>query len=152
MKQTEYTNLPEDETGFISEKQSAYMMDALAENPDVRWTFLLMHKAPWANAGMPSWSAIEEALEGRPYTVFHGHRHAYRYDKRKGMDYIRLATTGGVFLPANGPAIDQVIWVTVDSTGAHIANLKMSGILDRTGRLPISKKIRCLEATHCPSE
>ena len=134
--QTEYANMPEDDTGMISQDQADYMLAALTENADVRWTFLLMHKAPWTNEDMPAWMAIEQALGDRPYTVFHGHRHAYQYVQRNGRDYIRLATTGGVQLPEHGPSWDHIVWVTVDKDGAHIANLKMSGILDRTGEVP----------------
>lgn len=148
--ETEYANLPEDETGMISQAQSDSMVEALAHNPDVRWTFLLMHKAPWANGDMPTWKAIEQALADRPYTVFHGHRHAYRHQQRNGRDYIRLATTGGVFLTEHGHSFDQVAWVTVDDDGAHVANLLLSGILDKTGRIPLDGESRCLEAKDCP--
>lgn len=146
---TEYANLPEDETGMISQAQADYMVNALADNADVRWTFLLMHKAPWANEDMPGWIAIETALSERPYTVFHGHRHAYRHQQRNGRDYIRLATTGGVLLPENGLAADQVVWVTVDDDGAHITNLLLSGILDKTGKIPLGGDDICLQAADC---
>ena len=145
-RDTEYANLPEDETGMISQAQSNYMLNALADNPNARWTFLLMHKTPWTNNDMPTWIAIEEALGDRPYTVFHGHRHAYRHQQRNGRDYIRLATTGGVFLPEHGPSWDQLVWVTVDEDGAHIANLKMSGVLDKTGNTPLVGDGICLES------
>jgi predicted phosphodiesterase len=147
---TEYANLAEDETGMISQAQSNQMLQALSDHQDVRWTFLLMHKSPWANEDMPTWLAIEEALRERPHTVFHGHRHAYRHQQRNGHDYIRLATTGGVFLPQNGRNMDQVVWVTVDGDGAHIANLKMSGILDKTGNLPLDGENRCMQPEDCP--
>ena len=147
--QTEYANLPEDETGAISQAQSEYMVRVLTDNPDVRWTFLLMHKAPWANGDMHTWMAIEKALGERPYTVFHGHRHAIRHRQRNGRDYIRLGTTGGVFLAENGRSVDQVVWVTVDDAGAHIANLLMSGILDKTGQIPLDGAHRCFEADEC---
>jgi hypothetical protein len=68
------------------------------------------------------------------------------------MDYIRLATTGGVFLRDSGPAMDQIVWVTEDREGAHIANLKMSGILDATGRIPLDGEHRCLEFSRCAEQ
>jgi predicted phosphodiesterase len=148
-RETEYANLPEDETGAISVAQSQAMVEAITSNSDVRWTFLLMHKAPWANDDMPSWQAIEQALGSRPYTVFHGHRHSYRHIQRSGRDYIRLATTGGSFASRSKASFDQIVWVTVDDEGAHIANLKMSGILDKTGRLPLDGDTQCLEWTDC---
>ncbi len=142
---TEYANLPEDTTGMISSAQADAITKAIAENDDVRWTFLLMHKAPWAADDMPAWQAIEHALGDRPYTVFHGHRHGYQHEQRNGRDYIRLATTGGVFLSKYGPSFDHLVWVTVDKDGAHIANLKMSGILDKTGSVPLDGGDRCLQ-------
>ena len=148
-RRTPYATMPEDETGYISQLQSDYMVRALADNADVRWTFLLMHKAPWKNGDMRSWNLLEQYLQDRPYTVFHGHKHAYQLEQRNGRDYIRLATTGGVFEPAKGLAVDQVVWVTVDSEGAHIANLQMSGILDKTGHLPLNGDNTCLEIKDC---
>jgi hypothetical protein len=146
---TKYARLPEDETGYISQMQSDYMIRALADNADVRWTFLLMHKAPWANGDMRTWNTIERYLADRPYTVFHGHRHAYQYEERNGRDYIRLGTTGGVFEPENGLAVDQLVWVTVDREGAHVANLQMSGILDKSGHIPLNGDNMCLEIKDC---
>lgn len=146
LAETDYGKHPEDETGAISVAQSEYMLNALAEHDDVRWTFVLTHKAPWANEDMSTWQAIEAALADRPYTVFNGHRHAYKHTVRQGRDYIRLATTGGVMLPQNGPAYDHMLWVTVDSEGAHVASLKMSGILDKEGLIPTDGESLCLEA------
>lgn len=148
-RRTAYARMPEDETGYISQLQSDYMIRALADNQDVRWTFLLMNKAPWKNGDMRSWNMIERYLGDRPYTVFHGNRHAYLHEERNGRDYIRLGTTGGVFQPENGLAVDQVLWVTVDRDGAEIANLQMSGILDKTGHLPLDGDNTCLEIKDC---
>lgn len=150
--ETEYANMPEDETGMISGEQADYMVEALADNADVRWTFLLVHKAPWTHEDMATWMSIEQALGDRPYTVFHGHRHAFRHQQRNGRDYIRLATTGGVMLPEHGPSWDQLVWVTVDNDGAHIANLKMSGILDKTGKIPLDGDEVCFELAVCGEE
>ncbi|MFT4769967.1 MAG: 3',5'-cyclic AMP phosphodiesterase CpdA [Glaciecola sp.] len=149
---TAYANLPEDETGMISQAQASYMRSAIADNSDVRWTFLLMHKAPWTNNDMPTWQAIEDALGEQAFTVFHGHRHSYRHTVRNGRDYIRLATTGGVFLPDSGSSMDHLVWVTVDKSGAYIANLKMSGILDKSGKRPLNGEDLCLNPEDCPSQ
>ena len=142
---TAYANHPEDETGMISTTQADDLVKAIQDNRDVRWTFVLAHKAPWKSDDMPGWLAIESALSSRPYTVFHGHRHAYQHEVRQGRDYIRLATTGGVFLPQNGPSMDHLVMVTVDEEGAHLANLKMSGILNKSGAVPVHPDL-CLEA------
>jgi len=110
---TAYAKLPEDETGMISPEQARYMREAIAANKDVRWTFLLLHKAPWANDDMATWQSIETALADQPYTVFHGHRHSYQHRTRTGRDYIRLATTVGVFLPESPPSLDHILLITV---------------------------------------
>ena len=51
----------------------------------------------------------------------------------------------------SGAAFDHVVWVTVDDDGAHIANLKMSGILNKTGEIPLDGETRCLERHDCPT-
>jgi len=134
---TEYAKLPERNSGNLTPEQSDYFAQVIAANPDVRWTFLFMHKAPWERAEETNFAAIEEALVDRPYTVFHGHMHAYEYLERRGRDYIQLATTGGSQFPEAGLSEDHVTLVTVDSDGVDIANLLMSGILDKTGRVAL---------------
>jgi predicted MPP superfamily phosphohydrolase len=134
---TAYANLPEKSSGNLTEEQSRYLVEAIAGNPDVRWTFLFMHKAPWERAEETNFAVVEEALADRPYTVFNGHVHAYEHIERRGRDYIRLATTGGEQFPELLLSMDHVTWVTVDDDGVDIANLLMSGILDKTGRVPL---------------
>jgi hypothetical protein len=146
---TEYATLPEQTAGNITAEQSAYFQKAIAENPDVLWTFLFMHKAPWERQDEPNFSAIEQALAVRPYTVFNGHVHAYQHIERHGRDYIRLATTGGVQFPKKGRSVDHVTLVTVDGDGVDIANLKLSGILDKTGHIPLEGDDVCFEAAVC---
>ena len=146
---TEYANLPEKSSGNLTVEQSTYFVEAIAANPDVRWTFLFLHKAPWERAEETNFSAIEQALSERPYTVFHGHIHAYRYLERHGRDYIRLATTGGEHFPVLPMSFDHVALVTVDDQGVDIANLKMSGILDKTGHIPLDGDDVCFEVANC---
>jgi predicted phosphodiesterase len=146
---TPYANMPENQGGNITEAQSQYMIDAINENADVRHTFLFMHKAPWLREDMSTFTAIEDALADRPYTVFHGHVHAYQHQERKGRDYIRLATTGGVQLPENGRSMDHITLVTVDDEGVSIANVLLAGILDKTGHVPLNGDELCFESTKC---
>jgi len=146
---TKYANLPELPAGNVSDAQSKYFLDAIADNADVRWTFLFMHKAPWLRRDLQAFSAIEDALTGRPYTVFHGHEHAFRYEERHGRDYIQLATTGGAQVPKKGRSMDQVTLVTVSENGADIVNLLMSGILDKTGNIPLGGDDVCFELATC---
>jgi len=147
--ETEYANLPEKSSGNLTVEQSSYFVDAISNNPDVRWTFLFLHKAPWERAEETNFAAIEESLVNRPYTVFNGHIHAYEYMNRVGRDYIRLATTGGEHFPHLPASFDHVTLVTVDNDGVDIANLKMSGILDKTGHIPLDGDDVCFEVAVC---
>ncbi len=147
--ETEYANLPERSSGNLTEKQSAYVIAAIANNPDVRWTFLFVHKAPWLRAEETNFALIEESLADRPYTVFSGHGHVYKYIERLGRDYISLATTGGEQFPKFPLSMDHVTLVTVDNKGVDIANLLMSGILDKTGHIPLDGDDVCFEAAIC---
>jgi len=148
-ERSDYSKMPEQTAGNISAEQSQYFQDVLAANPDVRWTFLFMHKAPWQRQDEQSFAAIEQALSERPYTVFNGHVHAYEYLERHGRDYIRLATTGGVQFPDRGRSADHVVLVTISESGTDIANLLMEGILDKTGHIPLGGDDVCFELAIC---
>ena len=146
---TEYSKLPEQRAGNIAAEQSQYFQAVLAANPDVRWTFIYMHKSPWKREWEQNFLAIEQAMANRPYTVFTGHVHTYEHEQRFGRDYIRLATTGGTQFPALGRSMDHVTLVTVDDDGADIVNLLMSGILDKEGNIPLGGNDVCFEMALC---
>jgi hypothetical protein len=140
--QTDYAALPERISGRVSPEQAAYARKAIQDNPDVLWTFVLMHKPAWQKENEQNFASVEASLTDRPYTVFYGHTHMYKYEQRLGRDYINLATTGGVFFGGafstyEGPSFDHLMLVTVDSEGASIANLRMDGVLDKTGHIPL---------------
>ena len=84
-----------------------------------------------------------------PYTVFNGPVHTYKYIERLGRDYIRLATTGGIQFPEFGRSMDHVTLVTIDDQGVDIANLLLSGILDKTGHVPLGGDEVCFELASC---
>jgi hypothetical protein len=136
--ETEYYRMPERTSGTIGPEQSAYFSRAIAENPDVRWTFLFLHKPAWQREGEEQFANLEEALSERPYTVFYGHTHFYDHTERLGRDYINLATTGGEQHPERGRSMDHLMLVTVDDAEVSIAVLLMEGILDKTGRVPLN--------------
>ena len=148
-EESEYASLPEQKAGNISDEQSAYFRGVLAANPDVRWTFLFMHKAPWLREDLTAFSMIEDALGNRPYTLFNGHVHTYEHIVRRGRDYIRLATTGGVQFPDLGSSMDHLTLVTVSESGADIVNLRMDGILNKTGHIPLGGDDVCFESAKC---
>ncbi|WP_430817582.1 metallophosphoesterase family protein [Carboxylicivirga sp. RSCT41] len=136
--QSEYANIPERTSGTVSKAQADYFINVIEENKDVRWTFVLIHKPAWQKADEENFIRVEMALKDMPYTVFNGHTHIYKYTQRHGHDYINLSTTGGHQFPDRGPSFDHITWVTVDNSGATIANLKMGGILNKTGQIPLS--------------
>ncbi len=142
---TEYGQLEELGSGRIGREQADYFLQVLDQHPDVRWTFLLMHKPAWERPGEENFARIETALDDRPYTVFHGHVHSYLHQIRHGRDYIRLGTTGGVHIRGNDASVDHVTLVTVSGEGVDIANLRLSGIFDKTGKIPLGGGKICLE-------
>ncbi len=145
---TSYANLPERISGTIGKEQSDYFVESITRHHDVRWTFVLIHKPAWEKENEQNFDAIEKALSGRPYTVFYGHTHVYKYEQRLGRDYINLATTGGEQFPDQGPSFDHLMWVTVDNESVSLVNLKMEGILDKTGHVPLGGDTLDFEQKH----
>ncbi|NLF38945.1 hypothetical protein GX586_05830, partial [bacterium] len=126
----------QNETGretVIGTQQSAYACNVLASHPDVRWTFVFMHQPLWRRDTSPDlggWKPIEDALHGRPATVFAGHEHTYEQTVRDGHDYIMLATAGGGS-QLTGPfygLFDHIMWVTMTPAGPRYANLMLDVI------------------------
>lgn len=151
-EKTEYANLPERSAGAVSAEQSAYFRQVLAENGEVRWTFVILHKPAWEKENEEHFAAIESALADRPYTVFNGHGQFYRYQERHRRDYIQLSTTGGEQFPEYGRSMDHVTLVTVSDEGVAIANLLLEGILDKTGHVPLAGDDVCFEKAVCEHE
>ena len=151
-EKSEYANMPERKAGTISAEQSRYFVEAIQSNPDVRWTFILVHKPAWERDGENHFLRIEEVLSERPYTVFNGHVQAYKYQQRHGRDYIQLATTGGEQFPDIGRSMDHVTLVTVSDSGVDIVNVLLSGILDKRGHIPNDGDELCFELSVCGAE
>ena len=135
--ETAYYALPERTAGTIGKAQAEFFVDVIEDHPDVRWTFVLVHKPAWEKENETHFAAIESALSDQAYTVFYGHTHLYKYQQRKGRDYINLSTTGGVQFPDRGRSVDHLMLVTVDENGISMANLLMEGIRDKTMHLPL---------------
>lgn len=117
----------------FSEEQRRWAAQVLAENKDVRWTFVFMHKPTWTFENVDhaalGWTAIEDALQGRKYSVFAGHKHVYARYIRKGMEYYMLATTGGsskLTGLADG-RFDHFVWVTMKDQPV-IGNVLLDGV------------------------
>ena len=150
-----YATLMEAKVGEISPEQSAYFEKVLAANSKARWTVLLMHKPAWNRPDDKGLGRIEAALKGRPYTLINGHLHRYSYTVRGGADYIMLGTTGGGRAFDGSPgAMDHFLWVTMTKDGPSIANLRLDGVLDKTGHIPAGGEALCLDhgPPKCPAK
>jgi hypothetical protein len=117
----------------FSAKQVDFALKAIADHPDVRWTFVLMHKPAW-KLHSAEFAKIEAALASRPYTVIAGHNHYYAYEKRNGRDYLTMGTAGAISHQHGPGEMDHIAWVTVKDGGEpNIALVKLTGLLDRSG-------------------
>lgn len=131
-QESDYYKMPERSLGGMSNAQFEYHKAVLEKYPDVKWTFVLMHKPLWMHEDDKGLARLEALLANRPYTVFNGHFHTYSHRKRQGRDYIMLGTTGGGQNPADSMAFDEVTLVRMAKEPV-ITTLKMEGILDETG-------------------
>jgi len=148
-QETEYYKMTERRTGSIRGEQARYFREVIAENSDVRWTFLLTHKPVWRNADAAEFQSIEAALGDRPYTVINGHFHSYSLTERNERDYIHLGTTSGGQNANNDMAFDHVTLVTMADDRPSIVNLRLEGILDKTGHVPLDGDDLCYQASAC---
>jgi len=114
------------------EKQMSWITKTLAENADVRWTFLFMHEPCWENPS-ESFKEIEKMLQDRDYTCFAGHLHYYDYDNINGREYITMGPAGASW-HHNGPGnVDHIMWVTMTDTGPQMGNIALKGLFNRMG-------------------
>lgn len=134
-EETDYYHMPERRIGGISDEQTNYFKRVLEEHPEVRWTFVLMHKPLWMREDKKGLGELEESLADRSYTVINGHFHSMSHRKRQDQDYIILGTTGGSQNKADSMSFDHITLVRMEKEPV-ITHLKMAGILDETGRVP----------------
>lgn len=134
-RESTYYKMPERRLGNLGPEQVAYFRNVLEENQNVRWTFVLMHKPLWMREGKGNLDPLEEALNGREYTVINGHFHTYSHRKRNGMDYLILGTTGGSQNPEDPNSFDHITLVHMAGK-PEITHLKMEGILREDGIPP----------------
>ncbi len=130
--------------GTLGQEQIEYAKKALAENRQVRWTIVALHKPIWTGANLEKrgWLDVEKALADRPYTVFCGHIHHYQKFVRQGRNYYQLATTGGGSKLRGVPygEFDHLVWVTMKKTGPVLANVMLDAILDEELKHPESNE------------
>lgn len=133
---------PPDGMGTIDPPQQKWVAQVCAAHPQVRWTFVFLHKPLWTARDLEKngWAAVEQALAGRNYTVFCGHVHRYQLFRRHGMDYLQLATTGGVsrLRGTEYGEFDHIAWVTMKKDRPVIAQILLDGILPLNLQVPES--------------
>lgn len=129
-----YYNMPERTIGAMGTEQLAYFKGVLEANPDVKWTFVLMHKPLWMREDEKGFGQMEALLANRPYTVINGHFHSLSHRKRHNRDYIILGTTGGSQHAGDSLSMDHITLVRMLEE-PEITHLKMDGILDMAGNI-----------------
>ncbi len=135
-EESEYFNMPERKTGSMSADQLSYFKDVLEKYSAVKWTFVLMHKPLWQREDEKGLGKLETLLSERPYSVINGHVHSFSHEKRNGRDYTILGTTGGGQPKGDSLAFDHITLVRM-AKNPVITHLKMEGILDETGKVPV---------------
>lgn len=115
----------------FSEPQLAYAEKTIQNNPNVRWTFVLMHHPVWNKRDENGFHRVEKALANRKYTVIAGHTHRYMASVHNDRNYYVLATTGGStrLRGAEFGETDHISWVTMTEEGPSLVNLELDGIL-----------------------
>lgn len=128
-------NTDEIEGGGISKVQSDYLIKKIEAEKDVKWIMVFMHRPVWSYGDDMGYTPIEQTLveqasQGKKYTVYSGHHHHYRYATKNGQEHFTLATTGGgSYLRGVGLGeFNHITWVTMKETGPEVAHLELDGI------------------------
>jgi len=114
------------------EKQMNWIKKTLAENADVRWTFLFLHEPCWENPS-ESFKVIQSELKSRNHTFFAGHLHYYDYDNIDGYEHITMGPAGSSFHHDGPGNVDHIMWVTMTDDGPQMGNIALKGLFDRRG-------------------
>ena len=118
----------------VKDEQIKYFQKVIAENINVRWTFIFMHRPVWQGKDQKEegYEKIESALKGRNYTLFSGHHHTYLNIIKNGQKHFVLGTTGGG-IELRGEKFGEYDHVTMVSLNPNatpkIVNLKLDGII-----------------------
>ena len=118
----------------IGTEQIAYFRKVIKDHPDVRWTFIFMHRPVWQgeDGHEEGYEKIEEVFNGSHYTLFSGHQHRYAKIVKNGYDHYVLATTGGGsrLRGEKYGEFDHIMWVTQkDKAPPEIINIKLDGLV-----------------------
>jgi len=124
--------------------QMEFVRRALSQEPQARFTFVLLHQPLWDRENPPAdWLEVESLLGDRPYAVFAGHIHAYTKQVRHDRRYITLATTGGrsQLRGLDRGEFDEVALVSMTPSGPVIANLLLDGIQNEDVRTEATRAV-----------
>ena len=119
----------------FGDKQLAFLRNALAENADVRWTFLFLHEPAWEKPSA-SFKTVQEMLKGRKHTFMAGHLHYYDYDNIDGVEHITMGPAGASFHQEGPGNVDHIAWITMTENGPEFGNIALKGLFDRKGLDP----------------
>lgn len=126
---SEYYHMPERRVGAMGIEQLDYFRSVLARYPEVKWTFVLMHKPLWMREDAKGLGPLEDLLSDRAYTVINGHFHSLSHQQRKGRNYTILGTTGGSQHAGDSLSMDHITLVRMTDTPV-ITHLKLDGALN----------------------
>ena len=129
---TEYYKMPERRLGAFNDEQYIYFKTVLEKYPEVKWTFVLMHKPLWMREDDKGLRKLENLLTDRPYTVINGHFHSFSHRIRNNRDYMILGTTGGGQNATDSMSFDHISLVRM-SIPPVITHIRMDGILNEKG-------------------
>ncbi|QJC52649.1 hypothetical protein HGI30_14460 [Paenibacillus albicereus] len=119
----------------IGERQLRFAEQVLADNADVQWTFVTMHKPGWKSES-PAYERIMEMLHDRPFTVFAGHLHAMEHTAEGDQQWIQLGRTGG-HGHGSGPESEHlVLWVSMQDGRPDYRVLELGGMKRIEGYAP----------------
>jgi predicted phosphodiesterase len=118
----------------ISPEQIAYFKQAIEDNPEVRWTFIFMHRPVWLSKDgkQDGYEKIEAELTGKNYTLFSGHSHTYLKLNKNGNNHFVLGSTGGGsdLQDEKFGQFDHITWVTLNTgESPKIINIKLTGMI-----------------------
>lgn len=123
------------DTQTMSPEQFAWLNETLDKAQDARHVFLFLHHPRWLGGNYGSdWDKVHARLveAGNVSAVFAGHIHRARFDPRDGIEYVTLATVGGV---QTGKAPDAGYLhhfdiVTVRDDHLALASIPVGGVQD----------------------
>lgn len=144
----------EPELQRMSPEQFRWLETTLEKTKDADQVFVFQHQPRWQNQAHygNDWDRVHDLFvkAGNVSAVFAGHTHTMRYEKRDGIEYFTLSTTGGRF-DANGiPGIgfrDNYLILNVRNNRLGVASFSVSDAVDPRSLDPVTTgALRALHA------